>query len=415
MHTILFRFALLAAAFVPPSEAAPPPKEKTAPGQSAEVRREVRKLSKLYAAQEKWLPGARHFVRTAEEDGGQIREEAWELETGEIIKLLREVRKPNLTALDESSLHGGGAVYFTFRKVTVPQPDGGVQVTEYRSYFGDDNRDSQTRRTATFPAGAAPEIPAGAPQELILAEADKPPQIDENEFIDRVVDPKFLVRDPAKDAPADWQRVRLIKESLSPDGRYALALSPDKKDFKWEDFEMGNAGQYFVDLADAECKNYIVDLKTHRVLGETPANWFGNLSTYNLRSHYTIWSPDSRTFVQITTEKWFYSSCSIGRVEDGKLIGIRDLGEIVGKRTEAFLAATKHRGYRKHKENMMPAVHGEDVEFKDDHSGTVAITFQVMKSDEDDAYVTVDVGFRVVPGKKGFTVETTSAKLVPNE
>jgi hypothetical protein len=47
-----------------------------------------------------------------------------------------------------------------------------------------------------------------------------------NGIAERVRDPKWFDRDPAKNAGPEWARVKAVKGTLSPDGRYAVAIAP---------------------------------------------------------------------------------------------------------------------------------------------------------------------------------------------
>ena len=54
--------------------------------------------------------------------------------------------------------------------------------------------------------------------------------------MERLYDPMFLVQLIQARMPRRLWNQSAMKSSSSPDGRYALAWAPDKKDFNWDDY-----------------------------------------------------------------------------------------------------------------------------------------------------------------------------------
>ena len=158
-------------------------------------------------------------------------------------------------------------------------------------------------------------------------------------------------------------------------------------------------------------KHRIADLKTHRIVGKTPGVHFGVRQNYNHYECLMAWSPDSRVFIELNTEKWNFAACCIGRVTDGKLDTVQDLGAAVEARAKQFLQTTKHPGYRKHAKEMVVAL--EEPEIKNDGTGSIKATLQVPVSEADDAYATVRVRFRLTADKN--LLEVPGAELVKEE
>jgi hypothetical protein len=359
---------------------------------------EVSDLVRRYKRDDQRLDSALRYERT----GNGVREQVWALETGDVIKVAVETAGARSKRLDELSLDEQGNVYFSFLRVVKPQPKGGTRLLEERSYFEDSQLLQRTRRRVDLPAGAAAEFPAKSPTVKLTPDqmADEAGGVDElrqkaEEVIGAVRVPGLLVSDPASNAPEEWKRVKLVAGTLSPDGRHALAWAPARKDFEWKDYRAEEStGDYWMDGAeDGDVVNFIADLKTHRVAGKTPGVHFGTRRTYNHFECVMAWSPDSRAFIQLNNRKWDYAGCCIGRVTDGKVTVVEDLGKVVEARAGEFLKKSGHAGYLKNSGEM--AVYLSNPGIGDDGGGSIRVTFQVPKSEDEDAYAEVRVRFRL--------------------
>ena len=292
-------------------------------------------------------------------------------------------------------------MYFAFRKVSTPKPGGGTRVTEERSYFDDSQTLQKTRRTADFPAGVAAQIAANTPAvKLDLAKLTAAARNNDaanqtaQAILKAVRAPQFLIHDPAKGAPAEWQQVKLVAGTLSPDGRYALAWAPAKKDFLWANYKADDTDEdFWVEPGSEAVVNFIVDLSTHRLAGKTPGVHFGVRQNYNHYECIMAWSADSHTFIELNTEKWSYAACGCGRLTDGKLVAVADLGPAVEARAKALLKTTKHPGYRNHAKDMLTAL--AEPRINNDGNGSIQVVLQVPKSVADDAYANVTVRFHL--------------------
>lgn len=113
---------------------------------------------------------------------------------------------------------------------------------------------------------------------------------------------------------------KVINSSKSPDKRLAVVLgSPDGSAPKWEEETL---------LEEAQCRNYLVDLKKDRVTGILDGNHFGTGVEYNHESVSHHWSPDGRWLVETQSWRWGAFICSVHRVDaDGKLTGRLDFLE----------------------------------------------------------------------------------------
>jgi len=372
-------------------------------------------LTRRYARDDQHLAAALRYERNT----NGVHEQVWVLETGGVVKVAVETHDAKADTLDEFSLDDAGDVYFAFRKVSTHQADGSTRVTEARSYFAEFQTIQMTRRTADFPVGVAADLSAKTPSvksDLAkLTDAERSSDAANQKSVATIQAlrlPKYLVHDPAKDAPADWQRIKLVSNSLSPDGRYALAWAPAKKDFAWANYKAEESGDdYWVEPGKEAVVNFIADLKTHTIAGKTPGVHFGVLQNYNHYECLMAWSPDSLTFIELNTEKWNYAVCCIGCLNDGKLAAVLDLGAPAEARAKEFLKTSKHRGYRIHAKEMLTALAAPVI--NTDGSGSIKVMLQVPKSDADDAYATVRLRFRLTADKS--RVEMTAAELLKEE
>ena len=85
-------------------------------------------------------------------------------------------------------------------------------------------------------------------------------------------------------------------------------------------------------------RNYVVDLASQKIIGETGCNYFGTDRRYNHRECILTWSPDSLKFVQLWDDKWRSTACVAGKINPGlKFAGAVDLDKAIEKKTYAFV------------------------------------------------------------------------------
>jgi hypothetical protein len=85
-------------------------------------------------------------------------------------------------------------------------------------------------------------------------------------------------------------------------------------------------------------RNYVVDVASKKILGETGCNFFGIARRYNHRQCVVTWSPDSLKFVQLWDDKWASNACVAGKINPGpKFAGGVDLDKAIEKKTYAFV------------------------------------------------------------------------------
>jgi hypothetical protein len=148
--------------------------------------------------------------------------------------------------------------------------------------------------------------------------------------------------DPFATVKGDSEKFRVIHHSVSPDGRYAIALGFAREEIDWDsliekDIEVEGKPTYYAEFDD-DARNYVIDLAAQKILGETGCNYFGTRQRYNHRECTLTWSNDSTYYVQLWSDKWEDTACVAGQIARGpKLGGVADLLKVLNPKTYAFL------------------------------------------------------------------------------
>jgi hypothetical protein len=336
---------------------------------------QVKHLAQRYKQVEDQLRRSIHYIRKTESryDGGTTIEQAWFNGAGDLIKVaveridssgreLTEYFAPDFDNADDG-------MFILTRKETLSS-NGGTQVDESRQYF-DGELIRELRKSARFKSGESTDT-VHVPN--VVVDLSKQPKDNHSEgeraqaaydFFSKPLKIATTLKeagppdvDPFASVKGDSEKFRVIHGTASPDGRYAIALGFTREKIDWEQLkDSNNPATYFaedyisdeagtVDSENGKLLNYVVDLTTGHILGETGCAFFGTKSHYNYRACGVSWSPDSKTFVQLTSEKWNYVSCRAGRITAGpKLVGTVDLGKYAEKNASSYLKAHKHGKY----------------------------------------------------------------------
>jgi hypothetical protein len=318
------------------------------------VDEQVKMLAERYRQVEDQLARSLRYTSKDESGGATTVRQEWYNGAEDLIKAAVERNDASGRELTEYIPHDLGSdfgwrgLFMLMRKET-PLPDGGIQVEESRKYFGEtegglDQLIRELRKSARFKPGeptdtvhvpnvvvdlskqnkgegGAEEFGLGEPHELSPA-------------LRKVGPPQFF--DPFANVQGDSDKYRVIHGSASPDGRYAIALGFARKDVDWEDFlQRMDEG-----LTEDEegLRNYVVDVASKKILGETGCNFFGTARRYNHRQCVVTWSPDSLKFVQLWDDKWASTACVAGKINPGpKFAGAVDVDKAIEKKTYAFV------------------------------------------------------------------------------
>ena len=412
---------------------APAPAGTDAPSVDAQVKN----LAQRYTQVEDQLSRSVRYMKRDESDGATTVYHAWFDAAGEPIKIavgrtdasgheLTEYFAPDFENADDG-------MFMLVRKET-PSPDGGTQVEESRKYFGQNNGNRgellrELRKSARFKAGESldtvhvPNVPvdlAKQPAEQRQSSADffsKPQEI--ANALNGAAPPES---DPFGKITGDSEEYRVIHRTASPDGRYAVALGLTGRKIDWEQLkDPNNPGTYYAevdpDAAGSDSSdnwklvNYAVDVATRRILGTTGCEFFGTRHRYNQRECAVIWSPDSKSFVELTTWKWGYSCCRAGRIAGGpKLLGPVDLGKYAETAADHF-----RRTHKLGKERGTIAIFVSDVA----NDGVIALNVTGQESSGErkgDVDFSINEKIRMRETPSGLRLETVSvSKDAPSE
>jgi hypothetical protein len=221
--------------------------------------------------------------------------------------------------------------------------------------------------------------------------------------------------DPFANVTGDSEKYRVIADTVSPDGRYAIALGLARDKIDWENFrdkEIEADGEIIYTAEEEDRRNYVVDLLQRKILGITGGDYFGTKHRYNQRDCEVFWSPDSKTFVELTSWKWGYNTCRAGKITaDGKkLIGTIDVGKYAQAAASKYLKTHKKAG----KNEGSIAISVGDV--GNDGSMLVEVTGQESSGErKGDTDFSVDEELRLRATSSALRLETVSIRKAKEE
>jgi hypothetical protein len=309
-------------------------------------------------------------------------EQAWLNGANDPIKVSIDQTDPSGRELTEYFADDLGHPYNTgmlvLHRKEKPRPDGATDVEETRQYFGTKDESSgqllrELRKKAHFKAGETVDTlrTPGDVVDVRKQSKDDHTSAEQADARDKMFsEPQGIVAALKKAGPPvsdpfsaankdDPNKFRVIHGTVSPDGRYAIALGLAREPINWEEFrdkefEESSAAAGKIEkiytARQEDRQNYVINLATGRILGKTGCDYFGTKSAYYHDRCAVAWSPDSRTFTQVTSKgtkgmilQWNYDTCRAGKIsETGELVGTVDLGKYAENAARGFLA--KHKG-----------------------------------------------------------------------
>jgi len=332
---------------------------------AASAEDEIKTLMRRYEQVEEQLPRSVHYLKKNVSGDGTTTNQAWFNCAGDLIKVATEKTTPgsqDLTEYFSTKFDSYEPIFLLTRKETT-QPDGTIQVDESREYYsGDGEVTRELRKSGRFKAGQSLDT---AHIKNLVVDLSKKPKDDRdqverakkrNEFFDRPIKIAGTLRqsgapdvDPFANVTGDSEKCRVVADTVSPDGRYAIALGLARDKIDWESFrdkDIEGDGEIIYTAEEEDLRNYVVDLLQRKILGITGGDYFGTKHRYNHRDCEVFWSPDSKTFVELTSWKWGYNTCRAGKIAaDGKkLIGTVDVGKYAETATSNYLKTHKKAG-----------------------------------------------------------------------
>ncbi len=327
---------------------------------------EVKRMAGAYNQIEAQLSRSAHYLKKDEIGGATTITQAWMNGAGDPIKVTVEMVDASGRELTEYVGHDLADPYsgfnyegmFVLNRKETPLPDGGTEVDETRRYFDPNEGGSylirELKKTARFKTGESLDT-AHIPNVLVHLEeqsADNRSAEERKAEYDLISEPEQIATslreagspesDPFANIKRDSDKFRVIHGTVSPDGRYAIALGfaqtePIDWDKLIETESSENGPTYYAEDAENVC-NYVIDLAQQKILGKTGCNYFGTRRRYNHRSCIVLWSPDSTKYVELYDGKWASEGCVAGKVNPGpKFAGAADLDKTIEKKTYAFV------------------------------------------------------------------------------
>jgi hypothetical protein len=316
---------------------------------------EIKGLMRRYTEVEAQLDRSIHYLKSENVDGVTTIRQAWFNGANDLIKVAVERTGPAGRELTEyvAENFDSETVFVLTRKET-PATGGETQIDESRQYFVGGSLGRELRKSGRFKPGDSLDT-VKLPN--VTVEPAKPPKDQRAEEEQRRVLDEFLSHpeniaaelrnadpqnDPFATVKGDSEKFRIIHGSVSPDGRYAIALGFAHNEINWDAFideqsEVEGKPTFYAENEE-DVKNYVVELATQKILGETGCNYFGTRRRYNHRECTLTWSGDSTSFVQLWSDKWADTACVAGQLAPGpKLGGVTDLLKVLDAKTYAFL------------------------------------------------------------------------------
>lgn len=313
---------------------------------------------------QKRLLTAVHYEKKTTDSGVSRTEEAWINELDQILKVSVERTSPAGNELTEY-FYDSDHIILVQRHNERPIKDSPPDVQVEKFFYGEKEADPTTESPSIAKGiqrvtmsrwvegqGGGPNTPPGLPPDQPLAIGK--PAAQAWAIAEKLISAGPPGYDPM--AGPEAQKYRLIMDSVSPDGRYALAFGLKQEKTDWEGYRDTKRGGYVI-TADAQTKkrllcNYVVDLKTHKILGETGCRYSRTRShdVYAEQDCYTVWSANGGTFVQtvLETGKERYYECRVGQIVDGRLIPTVDLGAPAANLARSIAA---RKGWKLTKDN----------------------------------------------------------------
>jgi hypothetical protein len=298
---------------------------------------QVKSLLQRYTQIEAQLNRSVHYGRKTEANGATTIERAWFNGAGDLIKIAIERTDPSARELTEWSGDFFHREMFMLTRKELRLADGGTQVDESRDYFSNDGdlirkltKGARFKAGESTDTGRVPNVVVDLPKPHDPATQEEREKTDETfskpqQIADALKKAGAPVFDPFTKVKGDSEKFRVIHRTVSPDGRYAIALGFARAQINWGDFvESTNlmtgdpeerSENTYTARGEEDVRNYVVDLAQQKILGETGCDYFstepgprpGRISCE------VKWSPDSTKFVQEWEQK-IYIDCVAGEM-----------------------------------------------------------------------------------------------------
>ncbi|WP_395746368.1 hypothetical protein [Prosthecobacter sp.] len=307
----------------------------------------------------------------------------------------------------------GDRLLFTLDRAetTLAMPKAPTDVVEKRYYFANHELIRLLEKKGRFPEGAATDTTALKNRELPVNadETARETYTTQHEMAAAVIErARKLEEEPAPGESTGTASAgvltgegwRMIAGSGSRDGDYALAWGLKGKSVT--EGESDDDGRLSVDPDDPDLMNYVVNLRTQKIVGAIQGRHFGDKTHYNHMTTETEWSGDSAFVAQICNAKWATMSAFVYQVQDDTAVSAGV--DLIAPTTAAALKKLKGSAQLKKFKADDFAITLSEVRIALRGSSQVlqvGVYGQVPKSGEDDSYFDCTVFFELSPGENG--------------
>lgn len=140
----------------------------------------------------------------------------------------------------------------------------------------------------------------------------------------------------------DHPAVRVIEETTSPSGRYAMAWIVPEDAVGTSRLKL-DPTDGSVSLPDGEPENVVVRLRDGAVIAHAGSTHFGDHELYNYAELSAAWSADETRLITRQNDRWDTLAADVFRFDrNGKLMAHGDLLAIVRRIGRKHLAGRKH-------------------------------------------------------------------------
>ena len=260
---------------------------------ASSVEEQVKMLAARYSQIEDQLARSIRYTSKDESGGATTVRQEWYNGAGDLIKVSVERTDASGRELTEYIPHdldsdfGWRGLFVLTRKET-PLPDGGTQVEESRKYFGETDEGNhqlirELRKSALFKPGETTDT-VRVPNVVVDLSKENKSDSGAEDFLGgeshelasalrKAGPPQFF--DPFANVQGDSDKYRVIHGSVSPDGRFAIAMGLPPEQSNWDALYEDENYFYENGARDYDVPNYIIDLAEKKFLAKQVAITLG--------------------------------------------------------------------------------------------------------------------------------------------
>jgi hypothetical protein len=368
---------------------------------------------------EKQLPWSKSFEHASRDSRVQLK--LWLTRSGDPLKVLMHADHRNGFAEIQVLFDTDGDVLLATTLNGQKLNDGLTRVQESTQYFRFWRLISMTRKTATlYPGATTASMKAVKAQQVDLSDFpgdDLRPTavVDQVEgFVTAILANNHVASGYTLVGDGQSQFC-FIQGTSSPSGRYALGFGLNLPILSWQELQSScdlvfRREHYLASEGlEESVRNYVVELGTNKVLGETQCHYIGTRHNYNHRTCETIWSSNDRFLIQLFHGKWATMQASIVFVNEDEAVGLSVLPHL-RQHANRFLMRRKDRAFRR-----FGAARFALSVFCNQITNAGLVTFEVFgqipKSPEDETTFSVVERFRILNGAKGIYLKLIECRF----